>query len=163
MSADAITFDWAPVKAAEKRPTNIKEANRFVREHHRHSDPVIGAKFALGVECGTQLVGVALVGRPVARMLQDGRTAEVLRVCTSPGCPKNICSLLYGSARRIWLEMGGHRIVTYLLKSETGTSLRAVGWRPVAAVKAAEWSRPSRGRRSQSVYAQEKVRWEAYK
>jgi hypothetical protein len=30
-------------------PLTLREANRFVEEHHRHSGPVQGAKFAIGL------------------------------------------------------------------------------------------------------------------
>ena len=54
----------------------IKDANRFVRLHHRHSKPVTGALWATAAEEAGEIVGVGIVGRPVARKLQDGRIAE---------------------------------------------------------------------------------------
>ena len=79
------------------RPISIRDAKNFVTEHHRHNKAPQGAKFAIAVEDNDEIVGVALVGRPVARKLQDGYTGEVLRVCTTKDSPKNVCSMLYGS------------------------------------------------------------------
>lgn len=86
-------------------PVDLKTANEFVRRLHRHSRPVVGHKFAVGVEACTRvdgerwaLVGVAIVGRPVAPRLDDGRAVEVTRLCTDG--TRNACSMLYGAARR---------------------------------------------------------------
>lgn len=97
-----------------------------MRQPSRKTDDV-------GVACGGELVGVAIVGRPVARALQDGKTAEVSRVCTS-GEP-NACSKLLSACRRVAVALGYSRLITYTLVSELGTSLRAAGWREVAAVR----------------------------
>ena len=64
------------------RPVSLAEANAFVAEHHRHHKPVRGHKFSLGCMVDGQLVGVAIVGRPVSRYLDDGLTLEVNRLCT---------------------------------------------------------------------------------
>jgi hypothetical protein len=138
-------------------PVSIRDANRFVQAHHRHAGPVPGAKFALGVASGGELVGVALVGRPVARALDDGRTLEVRRLCTT-GAP-NACSLLLGAAWRAARALGYRRLVTSTLASEPGTSLRAVGWRATGRVRARSWSCPSRPRVNKHPLA-ERVRWE---
>lgn len=138
----------------------LRSSNAFVDQHHRHSKPVRGCKFCIGAFIGDELVGVAIVGRPIARMLDDGTTAEVLRVCVVNDA-SNACSFLYGAARRIWRSMGGLRLITYTLERESGVSLRASGWKPMAASKAGEWTRLSRERKSQTVYAENKIRWEA--
>jgi len=146
-------------------PINISEANEFVAQHHRHSRPTIGGKFAVGVSAvDSGLVGVAIVGRPVARGLQDGWTAEVLRVCVSPKAPKNAPSMLYGASWRAWRAMGGKRLVTYTLQTEGGASLRGAGWKVVAETKAAgtgAWGCSTRKRDWQPIYGQQKFRWEA--
>jgi len=79
-------------------PVSLRCANAFVQEHHRHHRPAQGAKFALAVTLpGSDCIcGVAIVGRPVARHLDDGWTLEVTRLCTN-GAP-NACSKLYGAA-----------------------------------------------------------------
>lgn len=109
-------------------PTDLKTANEFVRNLHRHSRPVVGYKFAVGCASndGT-LHGVAIVGRPVARKLDDGKAAEITRCCTD-GTP-NACSMLYGAARRAARALGHDPIITYTLPQEGGASLRAAGFR----------------------------------
>jgi hypothetical protein len=107
-------------------PTTLEEANAFVTVHHRHHKPVPGCKFALAVAEGDTVRGVALVGRPVARMLDDGWTLEVNRVCTDGA--RNACSMLYGAAWRVSKALGYRRLLTYTLPEEGGASLRAAGW-----------------------------------
>lgn len=141
------------------RPITLRAANAFVAEHHRHNKPARGCRFCLSAWAGERLVGVAIVGRPVARGLDNGLTAEVLRLCVLDDAPRNACSFLYGAARRAWLAMGGRRVITYTLQSESGASLRGAGWTRESEVRAGEWSRQGRLRASQPVYAQDKVRW----
>jgi len=142
-------------------PTTIKKANDFVEKWHRHSGrtSVDSGRWAIGCYSGDVIVGVAIVGNPVSRLLTDGWTAEVLRVCVLPDAPKNSCSLLYGACWRAWRAMGGARMVTYTLQKENGASLRAVGWTPNA-VKGGQWDRPNRPRKHQDIYLEEKYRWE---
>lgn len=146
-------------------PVTLREANDFVENFHRHNGRTSrdGGKFAIGCSSGDELVGVVIVGRPVARLLEDGWTAEVTRCCVSPAAPKNASSFLYGAAWRAWREMGGKRIVTYTLTTESGASLRGSGWRIVAQVSPGGWSRPKLGRMRQwqPIYGQQKLRWEA--
>jgi hypothetical protein len=119
-------------------PISIKAANAYVQEHHRHAKPVRGAKFCLAVcEIGQGLLGVAIVGRPVARALDDGRTAEIRRVCTTGA--RNACSMLYVSARATCKAMGYARVITYTLADESGASLRAAGF-----VRDGDAGRPSK-------------------
>jgi hypothetical protein len=125
-------------------PLSLREANAYVARHHRHAGEVRGCKFALAAARGEDLVGVALVGRPVARMLQDGWTLEVRRLCTV-GVP-NVCSFLYGASWRAARALGYRRLITYTLASERGTSPRAAGFAVVAEVSAESWDRPSRPR-----------------
>ena len=145
-------------------PITLREANDFVEAHHRHSARTSndGGKYAIGPRHHDQLVGVAIVGRPIARMLQDGGTAELLRLCTSPEAPKGSGSKLYSRAKRIWQLMGGVRFVTYTLTSEGGETMRGVGFSDDQAVPvpAAKWSRPSRERKSRPIEALDKQRWE---
>lgn len=112
--------------ALEIVPVTFRQACAFVAEHHRHNKPPRGHKFSLGVTDDGVLVGVAMVGRPVARAWDDGRTAEVNRTCTD-GTP-NANSKLYARAWKAAAAMGYLRIFTYTQESETGASLRAAGW-----------------------------------
>ena len=107
-------------------PVTLKAANEFVRARHRHSRPVVGAKFSIGVEDDDGLHGVAIVGRPVARHLDDGAAAEITRVCTDGA--HNACSILYAACRRAARAMGHDPIYTYTLPEEGGASLRAAGF-----------------------------------
>src|SRR5690606_30041013 len=95
-------------------PMTLREANDFVEQYHRHNGRTArnGGKFAIGATTGDRLVGVAIVGRPLARHLDDSYTAEVLRVCVLPDAPKGTCSFLYARCWRIWAAMGGTRLVT---------------------------------------------------
>lgn len=137
-------------------PMTIKAAIVFVREHHRHSKAPVGGLFAVGVADGGELVGVGIAGRPVARMLCDGRTIEIIRVCTLGAL--NACSMIYGALCRAAKALGYRRIVTYTLASEQGASLRASGFVVTGSVEAQEWDRPSRPRLPGLVT--ERVRWE---
>lgn len=138
-------------------PMELTDANAYVARNHRHSNPVVGHRFSLGAAFGDELVGVAIVGRPVARGLQDGWTVEALRVC-STGTP-NVCSFLYGASWRAARALGYRKLITYTLASESGSSLRAAGLRIVGEVKAREWDTPSRPRDPGD--PQERLRWEA--
>ena len=123
----------------------LREANAYVSAHHRHHGQARGHKFSLACyDDGGNLHGVAIVGRPVARMLDDGRTLEVTRLCTDGY--RNACSFLYGASARYAREAGYSRVVTYILESENGASLKASGWKMDCVTKGGSWSRPSRPR-----------------
>jgi hypothetical protein len=139
-------------------PMTLSEACAYVREYHRHHPAPVGGLFAIGAMRSGEIVGVAIVGRPVARALGHDFTAEVTRLCTDGS--RNACSLLYGAAWRACRAMGYRRLVTYTLASEPGHSLRAAGWRVVAEVLGRSWSCPSRPRVDKSPL-QAKLRWEA--
>jgi len=141
-------------------PVSLAEANAFVAEWHRHSRPVQGHKFSIGVATKGLLAGVAIVGRPVARHLDDGATLEVTR-CATDGT-RNACSMLYGAARRATFALGYSRLVTYTLGSEPGASLRADNWRVVAErPRRKGWSTPSRPRDNRAYTAAPRTLWEA--
>ena len=115
-------------------PISLEGANEFVRRLHRHNKPVVGAKFCIAVQHvaafsaqGDPIVGVAIVGRPVAPKLDDGLTAEITRVCTDG--TRNAASVLYGACRKAARAMGYDRIFTYTLPEEGGASLRAAGFK----------------------------------
>lgn len=144
-------------------PVNLKEAQEFVSNFHRHNRAPKGYLFAVGASDGEQLVGVATVGRPVARQLDDGETAEVTRCCVVATAPKGACSFLYARCWNAARAMGWRRMVTYTLQSESGASLRGAGWRVVAEVRARDpsnWQNRA-GREWQPVVGQAKLRWEA--
>jgi hypothetical protein len=141
-------------------PTTIEEANAFVTVHHRHHKPVPGCKFALAVAEGDTVRGVALVGRPVARMLDDGWTLEVNRVCTDGA--RNACSMLYGAAWRVSKALGYRRLLTYTLPEEGGASLRAAGWTLLGLRGGGNWNVASRPRiDTAEALRGQKLLWEA--
>ena len=151
-----------PAEKLTAVPITLREANDFVYNFHRHNGRTSrnGGKFAIGCSVGGELVGVAIVGRPVARLLNDTFTAEVLRVCTIDTAPKGANSFLYACCWRAWRAMGGRRIVTYTLVDESGASLRGAGWKVIAETSPGKWDRKSRERRWQPIYGQQKLRWE---
>ena len=128
----------------EATPLELSAANEFVAMLHRHHNPVHRDKFRIGALNNGRLVGVVQVGRPVSRHLDDGKTVEVVRLCTDG--TKDVCSFLYSRAARIAKEMGYERIITYILCTESGTSLRACGWIEDGTTSGGHWSRPSRKR-----------------
>lgn len=138
-------------------PINLDEANEFVRRHHRHHKPVPGCKFSVAVEADGEIVGVAIVGRPVGRRDDDGWTLEVNRVATDG--TRNACSKLYRAAWRASREMGYRRLITFTLPSEGGASLRASGFTLIGKRGGGSWSVPSRPRVDMHPL-QEKFRWE---
>jgi hypothetical protein len=131
----------------------------FVSLHHRHHTPPVGHLFSIGAFRDGVLVGVVIVGRPVARRRDDGLTAEVTRLCVLDAEP-NACSFLYGKAARAALAMGFKRIGTYTLKSEPGTSLKAAGWTLIGETPGKSWSVPSRPRADKHPI-EPKLLWEA--
>lgn len=138
-------------------PVPLAEAKAFIEVWHRHLKPPQGHKFTLGVagEDGV-LVAVAVVGRPVARGLDDGHTLEVTRLA-SDGTP-NACSKLYAASWRATRALGYRRLVTYTRTEESGASLRAAGWRPVASLPPREDWHPPRRARADGI---PRIRWEA--
>lgn len=147
--------------AAPPRPRivacTITRARAFVAEHHRHLGAPVSGLYAVGLARGDDLIGVAIVGRPIARELQDGHTAEVTRLCTLGD--RNACSMLLAACRRGSSALGYRRLITYTLASEPGTSLRAAGWQAVAHVKGRAWSCASRPRATRPTA--DKRRWES--
>ena len=138
-------------------PVSLAEANKFVEEYHRHHKPVVGHKFSIGVANGTKIVGVCIVGRPISRYLDDGFTLEVTRCCTD-GTP-NACSMLYAAAWRAARAKGYKKIITYILESENGASLKASGYKCIGKCGGLRWT----GKRKPEVDlypAQMKLRYE---
>lgn len=129
-------------------PLELKKANEFVDKFHRHHNSVYRDKFRVGCMCNGKLVGVVQVARPVSRCLDDGKTVEVVRLCTDG--TENVCSFLYSKAARIASEMGYSKIITYILDLENGASLKASGWVKECDIKGHSWNCPSRPRTTTS-------------
>jgi hypothetical protein len=138
-------------------PVTLREAHAFVAANHRHHEPAQGGLFAIGVAAGGIIVGVAIVGRPVARRLADDFTAEVTRLCTTGA--HNACSMLYAAAWRAARAIGYCRLITYTLATEDGGSLRGAGWKCLGETRGGSWSRQARPR-VDTHPTQAKLRWE---
>jgi len=137
-------------------PLTQAQACDFVAAYHRHHAPRRD-KYRVGIaDADGVLHGVVQVGRPSARALDDSRTLEVLRLCTDG--TKNACSALYAAAARVAKNLGYGKIITYILDSETGASLRAAGWAFECITSGGSWDRPSR-RRNQTAPLCKKQRW----
>lgn len=139
-------------------PVSLEEANAFVAALHRHHKPCTGHKFSVAIADGEKVRGVAIVGRPVSRMLDDGWTLEVNRCCTDG--VKNGCSMLYGACRRAVFALGYKKLITYILSDEPGTSLRAAGWKLIGEAGGGKWTRTARPR-VDAHPTQTKLKWEA--
>lgn len=122
----------------ELQPITFRECCEFILQHHRHHLPPQGYKFGIAVNDSEKIVGVITIGRPVSRMLDDGFTAEVTRCCTDG--TKNAASMLYGAAQRACRAMGYRRVITYTLKDEPGTSLKAAGWTALYQTPGKSWN-----------------------
>ena len=140
-------------------PCDFDEANAFIARHHRHHRPLKFHKFSLAVadEAG-EIRAVCMVNKPTARMLDDGMTLEVTRLA-SDGCP-NACSCLYGAAWRAAKALGYGKLITYILESESGTTLKASGWKLIGKRGGGSWNMPSRPRVDKHPL-QKKFLWEA--
>ena len=112
------------MKELTVKPIAFKDASLYINTHHRHHKATVGCKFCISVvDDGGQIHGVAVCGRPVSRHLDDGDTLEINRVCTDG--TRNACSMLYSASCRIAKAMGYKKVITYILESENGASLKA--------------------------------------
>ena len=141
-------------------PCFLDEANAFIKEHHRHHQPIGFHVFSVAVAAGDEVVGVLVANRPTARHYVDGFTLEVSRSCTNGY--RNANSMLYRAAIKAAWALGYTRLITYTLEGESGASLRGAGMREVATRRASPkgWNRTSRPRvvREHDQYA--KTLWE---
>ena len=140
-------------------PITFAESRAFIARHHRHHPAPLSHKFSVAVADGSGVIrGVATVGRPVARHLDNGWTLEVNRACTDGA--RNANSMLYGAAWRVAKALGYRRLITYTLETEGGASLRGAGWRCLGARGGGSWDCKSRPRVDKSP-TQTKLLWEA--
>lgn len=142
----------------ELQPITYKEATLYIKKYHRHHLPPQGWKFGIAVNNGKKVVGVVTVGRPVARMLDDGWTLEVTRCCTDG--TRNASSKLYGAAQRATFALGYKRLITYTLAEEGGASLLASNWKLIGEAGGGSWNRKDRPRVDKHPTHQ-KLLWEA--
>ena len=139
----------------EIKPITFREAINFINENHRHHKATVGHKFSIGLYDGEKIVGVAVCGRPVSRYLDDGETCEINRLCTDG--TKNACSMLYGASCRVAKEMGYVRVITYILASENGASLKASGFVCEGEAGGTHWT--GKRNRGQDIPNEMKTRW----
>lgn len=138
-------------------PMTLKDAKTFVDQFHRHHKAPQGHKVSIGVKIADELIGVGIFGRPVARKLDDGLTAEITRLCVKEG-NKNACSFLISRLAKCAAAMGYERIYTYTLETESGGSLRASGWQNDGTSPGGSWSSASRHREDKHPLCA-KIRW----
>lgn len=139
----------------EIRPINFRDACEFISENHRHHKPTVGCKFSIGLYDCDRLVGVAVCGRPVSRYYDDGLTCEINRLCTDGTF--NACSMLYGACCRVAKEMGYRKIITYILESEDGSSLKASNFVCDGEAGGTHWT--GKRNKGQDIPAEKKKRW----
>ena len=142
----------------EIRPITFKEASDFINKHHRHHKATVGHKFSIGLYDNNKLVGCAVCGRPVSRYLDDWFTCEINRLCTDG--TKNACSMLYGACCRVAKEMGYKKIITYILESENGASLKASNFICEGEAGGTHWT--GKRNKGQDIPKEMKTRWVRY-
>lgn len=138
-------------------PVTVSKANTLILAWHRHHKPVVGHRFSLGASCCKEIVGVVVVGRPVARKTDQYMIAEVTRLATNGH--KNACSFLYAASARVAKEMGFYKIQTFILLEETGVSLKAAGWKFEALTDSKPHKWHSRSNRRSDQPCEQKQRW----
>lgn len=120
--------------------------NKYVREwfqtstHYLNNAPP-GCLFAVGVsrpvpglfqdEVGGELLGLCLIGRPVARMLpQDGSVGEVIRMWLAPGLPYGTASRVLRYAAGLGEARGMSSLIAYHDRTRhTGCIYRKAGFK----------------------------------
>lgn len=140
----------------EIQPCSLAFANNYVTVYHRHHKAVRGCKFCLSLQDGNETIGVAICGRPVSRYLDNGLTLEINRLCTNGA--KNACSMLYGACVRVAKEMGYRKVITYILESENGASLKASNFKCEGIAGGVQWT-GNRSGRDNGVPKEMKTRW----
>ena len=140
-------------------PISLREANEYVTNNHRHHKAVAGCKFCIAlIDETADIVGVAICGRPVSRYYDNGTTLEITRLCTNGY--KNACSRLYGACTPIAREMGYKKVITYILESENGASLKASNFICEGIAGGKIWT--GARKRDNGVPAELKQRWVKY-
>lgn len=117
-------------------PLTLGQANAAVAAWHRRAQPVRSHRFSIGLtNAEGQLIGAAIMQRPVSSSTDQYLVIEVARCAVDPNLPprddghaNSACSRLYAACARVAKEMGFHRIQTFTATFESGTTLRAAGW-----------------------------------
>jgi len=153
-----MVLDWQ----LRLRGISFAAARSFIARHHSHCGPPAAWRFGSSVLNGTTLIGVVMVGNPVARLLCGRGTLEVNRLCIRRDVPRalawNAASMLYSWSAREVARRGWSHIVTYTRADENGTSPRAAGWTKEATVRGRGWHSARRRRSNRNGFI-DKVRW----
>jgi len=153
-----LILDWA----LEIGEIDRASAKRFIAQHHAHCRVPVAWRFHTGIYNGRTLLGVAVVGNPVAPALNSRGILEVNRLCvrrdTAAALRWNAASMLYGWCAREAARQGWQKIITYTRADEPGTSLRASGWRKECRVKGRGWHSARRARSNTNSWI-DKIRW----
>lgn len=157
MSNLADRVDWDQIRYGSLSAVALTrdQANAHIVEHHRHHGRVTGHRFIVGAEVDGKLVGVAVVGRPRARLINQYKFVEVSRLCADG--ERNVCSFLYSRCSRIAKELGFRGVFTAILETEHGGSLLAAGWEYAYTTVGGSQDRPSRRRVDKSPTLPKKI------
>jgi len=143
-------------------PVTFAVARQFVDRHHAHCRAPRCWRFGVAVRNGTTLIGVAMIGNPVARSLAGRGIVEVNRLCVhryiSAALRWNAASMLLRQAARKAGQHGWSRIITYTLIDESGSSLLGAGWTREAVIRGRGWHGGARKRRNRNAWV-DKIRW----
>ena len=144
------------------QPVAFQAARAFVNHHHVHCSAPVTWRFAASIFNGNTMLGVALVGNPVARALCGRGTLEVNRLCIRRNLPQalawNAASQLLGWCAKEAQRQGSNHIITYTRVDEQGVSLRAAGWTQECVVRGRGWHHGVRARSNRNAYI-DKIRW----
>ena len=137
-------------------PVTLTDAKKFVGKHHEHNEAPLSWKFGTGVSADGELVGIAMVGRPQGRGLDQYLSVEITRVCLSEkGTYRNAASMLYGAACRMAAAGGYRTAYTYTLEEEDAASVRAAGFTLDAELGEREtWASASRPRYDSNLFGE---------
>lgn len=154
-SKPACNIILEKMKSRQIRPVTLKTANDFINNYHRHHNGTVGCKFAIGLYEGDKMIGTAICGRPVSRRLDYGEICEINRLCTLGD--ENACSMLYGACSRIAKNMGYKKIITYILQSESGVTLKASNFSCDGLAGGTHWT--GKRNKGQAIPHELKIRW----
>lgn len=153
-----LVLDWQ----LRLRQIEHKGVRGFIDRHHAHCGVSVTWRFHNAVFNGPTLIGVAVVGNPVAPALMGRDILEVNRLCvrrdTPPALGWNAASMLYGWCAREAERRGWKKIITYTRADEPGTSLVAAGWTWETTVRGRGWHSARRSRSNRNSWI-DKVRW----
>jgi len=143
---DTPTFDTLPTHV---QPITWTVARRIIEQNHYLRYAPAGCKFCLGIFCSSELMGVMIYGRPIARLEDQVKTLELTRMFLFDS-PKNSESRALGLRER-WIKKNRleRRLIAYAdtAQGHRGTIYRAANWKEVSKVPGYTWVRSSRKNR----------------